>query len=115
MNFNPIEEALEQYKNEAGHQKMVALLHQIAKERNDRHPYFRTDRAQQLKHQLRNLPADTPNHERWKLHSFLGVAELRLGNTEASIENQLKAYQLLPKTHKTKYPGNYMRFQLGVA
>ena len=115
LNVKPNPQALEQYKNEAGHQKMVALLHQIAKERNDRHPYFRTDRAQQLKHQLRNLPADTPNHERWKLHSFLGVAELRLGNTEASIENQLKAYQLLPKTHKTKYPGNYMRFQLGVA
>jgi len=106
---------IEPREGEAGHRKMVALLHQIAQSRSSQHPYFRTDLARELREQLVALPGDTPAHLRWKLLVRLGVAELRLGNTEASIEYQLQAYELLPDAPKAMHTGNQMRFHLGVA
>ena len=95
--------------------KMVTLLHEIAQRRFEEQPYCRTDKAQELREQLASLGPQAPSHARWELLTQLATWELRLGDTEASIEHQLEAYQLLPEAEKVKYAGNNMRFNLGAA
>ena len=107
---------------DSGHARMLELLRQITTTTGE-HPYLGTQIAQRLRDRIANLVGDdsTPGHwselvDRWKLHLDAGVAELRLGNERAGIENLLYAYQLLEKIRGKIRPlfVDKTVFQLGI-
>ena len=100
-----------------GHQKMLSLLKQIADQTAETNSYLGEGLARQLRRHLANLPVDASNLNRWRLHTELGEAELRLGNEAAAIDQLTQAGKLLPRLRGQLSPlmANQTLFRLGVA
>ena len=101
----------------ASHQKMLTLLKGIADQTAETNNYLGEKMAHQLRRHLANLPVNASNLNRWRLHTELGEAELRLGNEEAAIDQLTQAGKLLPQLKGQLSPlmANQTLFRLGVA
>ena len=101
----------------ASHQRMLALLKQITDQTAETNNYIGEGLARQLRRHLANLPVDASNLNRWRLHTELGEAELRLGNEEAAIDQLTQAGKLLPRLKGQLSPlmANQTLFRLGIA
>ena len=101
----------------ASHQRMLTLLQQIAEQTTETNNYIGAGRAHQLRRYLANLPVDASDLTRWRLHTELGEAELRLGNEEAAIDQLTQAGKLLSGLRGQLSPlmANQTLFRLGVA
>ena len=101
----------------ASHQRMLTLLQQIAEQTTETNNYIGAGRAHQLRRYLANLPVDASDLNRWRLHTELGEAELRLGNEEAAIDQLTQAGKLLSGLRGQLSPlmANQTLFRLGVA
>ena len=99
------------------HQRMLTLLKGIADRTVETNNYLGDGMARQLRRHLANLPADASDLIRWRLHTELGEAELRLGNEEAAIDQLTQAGKLLPRLRGQLSPlmANQTLFRLGVA
>ena len=100
-----------------GHQRMLAVLKQIADQTAETNNYLGEGLARQLRRHLANLSINAPTLNRWRLHTELGEAELRLGNEEAAIDQLTQAGRLLPQLKGQLSPlmANQTLFRLGVA
>ena len=100
----------------ASHQRMLSLLKQIAAQTAETNNYLGAEMAHQLRRHLANLPVNTPYLDRWRLHTELGEAELRLGNEEAAIDQLTQAGKLLPQLKGQLSPlmANQTLFRLAV-
>ena len=78
-----------------GHQKMLALLDQIARRASDENFYTGSSSARKLRQQLDTFPPDATPAHRVQILRQLASAELNLGNTRESIDLYSQAYQLL--------------------
>ena len=96
---------------------MLALLKQIADQTTETNNYLGEGLARQLRRHLASLPVDASNLNRWRLHTELAEAELRLGNEEAAIDQFTQAGKLLPRLRGQLSPlmANQTLFRLGVA
>ena len=101
----------------ASHQRMLAILKKIADQTAETNNYIGEGLARQLRRHLANLSVDASNLNRWRLHTELGEAELRLGNEEAAIDQLTQAGRLLPQLRGQLSPlmANQTLFRLGVA
>ena len=101
----------------ASHQRMLALLKQIADQTAETNSYIGEEIAYQLRSHLANLPVNASDLTRWRLHTELGEAELRLGNERAAIDQLTQAGKLLPRLRGQLPPlrANQTLFRLGVA
>ena len=99
----------------AGHQRMLALLQQIADETPDTHPYVGDWRARQLREELRALPAADPSPNRWRVMVQLSGEELRLGNEAEAIRLLTDALELIPGTEENRPGIDFNNYRLGVA
>ena len=101
----------------ANHQRMLTLLKDIADQTAETNTYIGEGMAHQLRRHLTTLPVNTPYLTRWRLHTELGEAELRLGNEEAAIDQLTQARKLLPQLKGQLSPlmANQTLFRLGVA
>ena len=101
----------------ASHQKMLTLLKQIADQTAEKNNYIGERMAHQLRRHLANLPINASDLNRWRLHTELGEAELRLGNEAAAIDQLTQAGKLLPQLRGQLSPlmANQTLFRLGVA
>ena len=101
----------------ASHQRMLSTLKQIADQTAETNNYLGEGIARQLRRHLANLPIDASNLNRWRLHTELGEAELRLGNEQAAIDQLTQAGKLLPRLRGQLSPlrANQTLFRLGVA
>ena len=99
------------------HQRMLTLLKQIADQTANMNNYLGEGLARQLRRHLANLPVDASKLNRWRLHTELAEAELRLGNEEAAIDQLTQAGKLLPQLRGQLSPlmANQTLFRLGVA
>ena len=82
----------------ASHQRMLALLQQIADETPNRHEYLGDARARRARRALDALPADADLGARWELLLALGQAELELGDESAAITHFEEARQIVDGT-----------------
>ncbi len=101
----------------ASHQRMLALLKQISDQTAETNSYIGEGLARRLRRHLANLPVNASNLNRWRLHTELGEAELRLGNEAAAIDQLTQAGKLLPRLRGQLSPlmANQTLFRLGVA
>ena len=101
----------------ASHQRMLSLLKQIADQTAETNNYIGEGMAHQLRRYLANLPVDASDLNRWRIHTELGDAELRLGNEAAAIDQLTQAGRLLPQLKGQLSPlmANQTLFRLGVA
>ena len=101
----------------ASHQRMLTLLKGIADQTAETNNYLGEGMAHQLRRHLANLPVDASYLTRWRFHTELGEAELRLGNEEAAIDQLIQAGKLLPQLKGQLSPlmANQTLFRLGVA
>ena len=101
----------------ASHQRMLSTLKEIADQTAETNNYLGEGMARQLRRHLANLPTNASNLNRWRLHTELGEAELRLGNEEAAIDQLIQAGRLLPRLRGQLSPlmANQTLFRLGVA
>ena len=105
------------YTNTTSHQRMLTLLKQIADETPETNTYLGEGLARQLRRHLASLPVDASKLNRWRIHTELAEAELRLGNEEAAIDQLTQAGKLLPRLRGQLSPlmANQTLFRLGVA
>ena len=98
------------------HQRMLTLLKQIADQTAENN-YIGEGMAHQLRRHLANLPVNASDLNRWRLHTELGEAELRLGNEAAAIDQLTQAGKLLPQLKGQLSPltANQTLFRLAVA
>ena len=99
----------------AGHQRMLALLQQIADDTPDGHPYIGDRQARELRDRLNALPATAPAANRWRLMIQLAEEELRLGNEAEAIRLFAGALELVPETEENRAGINFNNYRLGVA
>ena len=101
----------------SSHERMVALLEDLAVRAVNENKYQGDGQAKQLRTALKNLPANTPMGERMRLLRFSGMAELRAGYESESIAVLSEARRLLPeaKGHINALQAADIVFRLGVA
>ena len=99
----------------AGHQRMLALLQQIADDSPDTHPYVGDWRARRFREELRTLPATETGPNRWRLMVQLSGEELRLGNEAEAIRLLTDALDLIPGTEENRPGIDFNNYRLGVA
>ena len=101
----------------ASHQRMLTLLKQITNQTTKTNDYIGEGRAHQLRRHRANLPVDAPDLTRWRFHTELSEAELRLGNEDTAIDQLTQAGKLLPhlKGQLSPLMANQTLFRLGVA
>ena len=99
------------------HQRMLTLLKRIADQTAETNNYIGEGMARQLRRHLANLPVNASDLNRWRIHTELGEAELRLGNEAAAIDQLTQAGKLLPQLKGQLSPlmANHTLFRLGVA
>ena len=98
----------------AGHERMVALLQQLADE-TPTLPYIGDAQVRQLREQLDALPATDTGSNRWRLMVQLADEELRLGNEAEAIRLLTDALALVPETEENRAGINFNNYRLGVA
>ena len=99
----------------AGHQRMLALLQEIAEETSDTHPYIGDWRARQFREELRALPATDTGPNRWRVMVQLSGEELRLGNEAEAIRLLTDALALIPGEAENRPGIDFSNYRLGVA
>ena len=99
----------------AGHQRMLALLQQVADETPDTHPYIGDRLARQLREKLNALPATERSTNRWRLTVRLAEEELHLGNEAEAIRLFVDARDTVPDIDANRLVLNYANYRLGVA
>ncbi len=99
----------------AGHQRMLALLRDIADRTADEHSYLGSSQARALRKELADLDDLAPDHMRWRIHFALGMPELQLGNEQKAIDHLTKAHSLISYAGIIPKWANQNRFQLAVA
>ena len=98
----------------AGHQRMLALLQQLADETPDI-PYIGDRSARQLREKLNALPVTEKSTNRWRLMVQLADEELRLGNEAEAIRLFTDARDMVPEIAANRLILNYNTYRLGVA
>ncbi len=112
-----------------GHERMLALLGEIARKTPEESPFLGQRKLKALRAQYRSVMAQTePNPiDRWRVNFELGQSELTLGMEEKAIEHLRAACELIPTTDFSKgtggkevedvntYYANTTRLQLGMA
>ena len=99
----------------AGHQRMLALLQEVADDTPDTHPYIGDRQAREFRERLSALPATAPAANRWRLMIQLAEEELRLGNEAEAIRLFTDALDLVPETEENRAGINFNNYRLGVA
>ena len=99
----------------SGHQRMLALLQEIADDTPDTHPYIGDWRARQFREELRALPATDTGPNRWRVMVQLSGEELRLGNEAEAIRLLTDALELIPRTAENRPGLDFNNYRLGVA
>ncbi len=99
----------------AGHERIVALLEDVARRALDEHPYFRDREARELRAKWERLPQDAPPRRVWDLSVSLGMRELWLGRVPEAIEHLRRGYALLSEINVKKSESERTVFYLGVA
>ena len=99
----------------ASHQRMLALLQNIADRTPDTHPYIGDWRARRFREELRALPATDTGPNRWRLMVQLAGEELRLGNEAEAIRLLTDALALIPRTAENSPGLDFNNYRLGVA
>ncbi|MDH3216505.1 MAG: CRTAC1 family protein [Candidatus Krumholzibacteria bacterium] len=101
----------------AGHQRMVAVLEDLAVRSPDENSYQGDGRARRLRAAIKNLPTDAPVKQRLWLLRHSGMAELRAGNETESIRVLTEASRLLPRARGqiNRLQAADILFRLGVA
>ena len=98
-----------------GHERMVALLRQMADRAPATHPYIGDGPVERLREELDALPAAAPGPRRWLLTVRLADEELRLGNEAEAIRLFGRARELVPRGITDQSWLNYTQYRLGVA
>ncbi|MXZ71519.1 MAG: CRTAC1 family protein [Acidobacteria bacterium] len=112
--FQPASEAGQPVLSD-GHQRMLALLEEIADETPDTHPYIGDWRARQLREELNALPATDTGPNRWRVMVQLSGEELRVGNEAEAIRLLTDALELIPTTDENRPGITLNNYSLGVA
>ncbi len=99
----------------ASHQRMLALLEEIANDSPDTHPYTGDWRARQFRGELQALPATETGPNRWRVMVQLSGEELRLGNEAEAIRLLTDALELIPPTEENRPGITFNNYSLGVA
>ena len=89
--------AIEDGRDEDGHQRMLLLLKDIHKRTPQENPFLGDVQAVQLKHQLATLTESEDVKQRFELLNKLGVKQLQLGQTLESIECFQQCLALVPQ------------------
>ena len=97
------------------HQRMLALLGEIADETPDTHPYIGDWRAWELREELNALPATDTGPNRWRVMVQLSGEELRIGNEAEAIRLLNDALELIPRTDENRPGITLNNYSLGVA
>ena len=98
-----------------GHQRMLALLQEIADVAADTHPYIGGWRARQFRDELQALSATDTGPNRWRLMVQLSGEELRLGNEAEAIRLLTDALDLIPRSEENGPGIDFNNYSLGVA
>jgi hypothetical protein len=98
-----------------GHQKMLALLDEIARRASDENFYTGSSGARKLRQQLETFPPEATPAHRVQILRQLASAELNLGNTRESIDLYTQAYQLLDEKKMPPALVYNVTFRLGIA
>ena len=101
--------------SDPGHQKMLALLRQVADQTPVEHPYIGDGPVRRLREELDALPVSAPGPRRWLLTIRLADEELRLGNEAEAIRLFIQARDLVPRAMADRSWLNYTLYRLGVA
>ncbi len=96
-----------------GHQRMVALLREIAGRTDDEHSWIGDKEARELRQRLAALTPDAPVEERWMIQARLGVCEGWLGNFDDATRQLSSAHELLPKVEGRVSDEYLYQFLLG--
>jgi hypothetical protein len=103
----------------ASHHRMLERLENVRASAKDRDFYLGDLKARQLRAQLASLPAGASNDpKRLQILIPLGLAELAIGNADASIARLEEAYAILPAARKRGLPAksaHAVLFALGMA
>ena len=99
----------------AGHQRMLALLQQLADDTPDTNSYIGDREARQLREELNAIPATERSTNRWRLMVQLADEELRLGNEAEAIRLLTDARDMVPKAAANRMVLNHNNYRLGVA
>ena len=99
----------------AGHQRMLALLQQVADETPATNSYLGDGEARQLRGRLNALSATDVGTNRWRLMVQLAEEELHLGNEAEAIRLFTGARDLVPDVDANRTILNYNTYRLGVA
>ena len=98
-----------------GHQRMLALLRQVADQTPAAHRYIGDATARKLRVELDALPVSAPGSNRWLLTVRLADEELRLGNEAEAIRLLEQASDLVPRAMAERFWLDYTQYRLGVA
>ncbi|MDE0859704.1 MAG: CRTAC1 family protein [Akkermansiaceae bacterium] len=104
--------------DEAGHQKMLAVLEGIKNRAPDENQYLGPSRARKIRRVMAQA-AEKGNFpdQKWFHHRLLGWAEMNLGNEIEGIKHLKLAFDLLPKVESQikSHRAHENIFMLGVA
>jgi tetratricopeptide (TPR) repeat protein len=99
----------------AGHERMLALLREIAARTDEDHFFLGDALARRLRAGEKEVQSGGDPRERWKIEHQLGVVELRLGNVREAIDHFTHAYRLLPAARLDLEWEARTRFDLAMA
>ena len=97
------------------HQRMLALLRQVADQTPAAHRYIGDGPVRNLRVELDALPVSAPGSNRWLLTVRLADEELRLGNEAEAIRLLTQARDLAPRAVADRPWLDYTLYRLGVA
>lgn len=104
--------AIEDSRDEDGHQRMLLLLKDIAQRTPQENPFLGDAQAVQLKHQLGALSESADVKQRFELLNKLGVQQLQLGQTQEAIKCFQHCLALVPPSWTDVM--NKVEYQLAV-
>jgi tetratricopeptide (TPR) repeat protein len=101
----------------SGHQRMIALLQQIAERTPNEHLYLGDRKAREMRARVEAAGPDAPDYVLFELYLELGEAEQYVGREQEAIHYLERAYALLPGL-QNDLAANWigrLKFALGVA
>lgn len=103
---------------DAGHQRMLTILKDIADSTPQRHPFLGDAALREQRARLAALPATTPDSERWLVLIDLAQAEVRAGQVAEAIDHLSQALPIVTRAGDAAAMAPYTNsnlFHLGVA
>ncbi|NIV47987.1 MAG: hypothetical protein GWN46_14880, partial [Gammaproteobacteria bacterium] len=98
----------------SGHERMLALLAEIAERTPREHPYLGTQQLEKARRAISALPAHAAGVERWQAYYVAGALALESGQVDEAISHLARAYQLIPPEQLKTDVGTHTRFRLAV-